>query len=285
MHAENTIYLSRNVAVQSGGVHNRELSGIGVFTRPHRANPHHNMNAPARVTVRPDIARTVRAVSRYAAATKYDAGSFLGGRIIDDSRVSSAKEDLIDLEEASAAQVLDAIARAELRRRIYAPPAARTDVTHETGEDAGKPMRCVAPRRLVARIVPVKRSRSWSGGDSGVRLWRLTFACTLGKLPRACERALLDAAGALAPRRAELQNEIAAARSIAQRRHGGRKVTMKTRAAADVLVHDLERRLAAVNEDLERLVSGDAYRAGIRELARLITSSRELEAEIFGDQS
>jgi hypothetical protein len=251
------------------------LSGIPVSTPPLptlQSNIH--MNAEPRVTVRSDVARVVRAIARFV-GSEYEPGSAAGRWAIHETR-RDAEE--IDLEEASSVQVLDAIYNAEIRRRVYAPPAPRNDVKYADG----KPMHCTAPREMVAHVVRVRPTRPSSGGDSGVRAWRMTFAWYLGKIPKVCETALLETALA-ASKRVEIQNKLQQARSDVERLRGNGRTVSRLRREAEAAVRALVADEQAKQAEIDTNIQGAAYRFGIRELARVIAQSPEAERAIFGE--
>jgi hypothetical protein len=239
-----------------------------------------------RVTVRVETSRVVRAVIRFF-NTQYEPGSATGRLSIHESRVSARgghEADDIDIEDASATEILDAICRAELRRKVYAPPPKRLDVVHEAGECKGQPLRCVAPRRMVAHVVNVKSTRQAAGGASGMRLWRLEFAKCLGKIPRECQDALRQAVE-VAGQRIELGNRLQAARSDVERLRGSsKKKAAKLRADAGARLRALEEMDRDSSRALQELVRGAPHRYGLSRLERIITASADVEEAIFPER-
>ncbi len=281
---------SIGAALPIGGVtpHNLVLSGIAVCPRPLPAAQSRTTidMTDERATVRVETSRVVRAVIRFH-NSQYEPGSATGRLSIHESRVSatgSHEADDVDLEDASFTEILDAICRANLRRAVYALPAKRADVVHDAGVDKGKPLRCVAPRRMVAQVVSVRPTRHPGGGTGGVRLWRLEFAKCLGKIPRSCQDALKNAVE-IAGDRIELGNRLQAARSEVERlRSSSKKKAAKLLAEASERLRSLEARDRESSRILDELVRGAAHRYGLRRLEQIISSSAELEDAIFPER-
>lgn len=265
--------------------HNPPLSGREVSTDPSVAQSLQTMTEPPRMSVRPDVARAVRAVSWFE-ATKYSPGSIASQWAIHDSRLGCKGTEIDDVDafiaEASAVQIMEAICRAELRRKLYAPPEQRTDVRYEDGESKGQPMRAVAPRRVLARTVRVKPTRTCNFGVRGVQGRRIEIAACLGKLTKAAEVKICQAARD-ASERSEVWNELQQARSVAQRLRGGAKKSRRAHLAiVDAAVSDLMRREKSLSEKITAAVASDEYRAGIVRLA-ILFSVPEVELVIFGE--
>jgi hypothetical protein len=244
------------------------------------------MNEPLRMSVRPDVARAVRAVSWYENTT-YSPGSVASRWAIHDSRLGRKGAEIDDVDafiaEASAVQIMEAICRAELRRKLYAPPEQRTDVRYENGESKGQPMRAVAPRRVLARTVRVKPSRTYNFGVRGVQGRRIEIAACLGKLSKAAEVKICQAARD-ASERLEVWNELQQVRSVAQRLRGGAKKSRRAQVAiVDAAVRDLMKREKSLSDKITESVESSEYRSGIVRLAVLF-SVPEVEIVIFGDE-
>lgn len=268
--------------------HNLSLLGIAVSPPLPVAQSHTTTidMTDERVTVRVETSRVVRAVIRFF-NTQFESRSTTGQLSIHESRVSARgghEADDLDLEDASATEILDAIYRAGVRRAVYAPPARRLDVVHEDGVHKGQPLRCVAPRRMVAHVVNVKPTRHAGGGTSGVRLWRLEFVKCLGKIPRQCQAAL-KLAVEIAGKRIELGNQLQAARSDVERLRGSsKKKAAKLRADAANRLYALEAHDRESSRILDELVRSAAHRYGLRRLERIITASAEVERAIFPER-
>lgn len=275
-------------------MHDFILSGIVVSPRPLPVAPaqHDENMTEQRATVRVETSRVVRAVVRFV-NSEYEPGSATGRLSIHESRTSRRHEtgDDVDIETIVATcedVLMDAIVRAVRRRELikaaYAPPSRRMDVLHLEGEDKGKPLPCVAPRALVARIVHGKPTRQSNGEIRGVRQWRLEMVTIMGKLPRESQTALVKAVE-IAGERLGLSNHLAAARSDVERLRGSSKrKAAALREIAARRLHDLEARDRESSQALDALVRGDWHRYGLRRLEEIISGSPEIENAIFPEE-
>lgn len=255
-----------------------ELLGTRVSTpSSHPTSSAFTMTKP-RVSVRADVARAVWAVSHFVETT-CDNGSAMGRMAIDPTRVGKDESE-IDLETASAVQILEAICLAELRRKIWTKPEKPVvmPTPRTTSEPEGKkPLRCVAPTSLVTHVVKVKRARTYPTAIGGTRDWRTDFGFAWRVLGRD-ERSKLTEAAEAARDLVHYTNRHACETSILQRM--GRRDPLRKEQASKVRFLGDKMRESRVT--LEAAVRSDAYRVGILRLAKTIESKSDLERSIYG---
>lgn len=286
MRANNTMNLTSGSCALALDRASFPPSGSGVFPgNLPAAQSNENMHGEERSSARADV---LRVVARYR-STEYDVGSVAGKWAIHETRLGVE----IDIEEASVQEVVDAIVLAELRRRIYAKPAQRRDVTPTPDVrhlDDAEPLfcpwprivlRCVAPRPDVTPVVRVRPSRPSSGGDSGIRAWRGTVGWCLKPLPPVCVDALFRGADTAAER-VPVRNHLQTARSIYERASSGGRKARRLAAVAAEEVHRLEIEDRRLCQELDQIVAGDAHRAGLIGLEREIYRFPDRPAVVFG---
>lgn len=222
----------------------------------------------------------LRMVQRYV-EKEFSIRSAAGKLVIDEGRLARKRgSDIdIDIDRATAPEILDAIRTAEIRRAVYAPISKRTDVL---GRD-GRPMRAVAPRRAVAAIVNVHPTRSSAGDGNDERNWRANVAAMLAKIPRAEEMALLGGAR-LRQHLQEIRNLLEQDRSELERLKRGSRHARNLRRLVEIRVSQKRAAETAKGAELKNLVRSAEYRDGVDHLLDVCTRSREIERYCFGER-
>lgn len=250
------------------------LSGIRVSSRtPPVAQS--EMTSEWRASTRTNV---LRVVARYYASS-YDVGSAAGKWAIHDTRADPPE---IDIEEASVQQLLDAIALADLRRKVNAKPARPVVMpSSESPFGLNEPLRHVIPASLAARVVRSKPTRSTQSSDSGTRGWRVTVGWCFKPLPGCCVDALRDATAA-SFERVPVRNRLEAARSNLERARGGGRRARRMREYFETRVRELAQEDSVLSATVDQIVTGPAHRAGLIRLEREIFRFPDRPAEVFG---
>lgn len=222
-------------------------------------------------------ADVIRMVARYI-ALEFSIRSTSGKLVIDEGRVPRKRSATIDVETATALEVFDAIRMAELRRAIYARPAARSDLRLLDGSQ----MPTVVPRRDVARLVKGRPTRSSASEAHDARNWRAQIGKLLGSIPKAEQHALLGAEK-IRHDLVEHRNQLAAARSELGRLKGGGRHARNLRRHVEGRVAELRSRECFDSDQLKSIVRSAEYRHGVDHLLAACTRSREMERYCFGE--
>ena len=220
--------------------------------------------------------RAERMVARYLRLT-FEMRSAAGRMVVDETRKLGKCRVEIDLEEATRAEVLDAIWTSSIRRAVYATVKAPIVFGSKTNE----PIRRVVPARDAVQVIRSKAKRSGPTPLYDVRDWHADVYGQLQALQEDERSALLEVA-AIRDELVILVNHLAAARSESGRlKHGGRNAR-NLRRHADLRVSELRSRETMLSDRRNHLIRGRAYRDGLENLVAGCTRTPEKEAYYFG---
>jgi hypothetical protein len=243
-----------------------------------------------RTPVREDV---VRMLKRFVEVEYFGVRSGSGRLVIDESRMprkrrgQTAEEIREFVATASAPEVMDAIVTANIRRAVYASPAARNEApTPGPFVMPGDRLHCVAPRNDVSNVVSIKAGRGGNAAaatDRDAQLWKSTVAAKLARIPKVEQRAVISAE-ILRLELVEIRNALQAARTAVERLRGGKKRARVEHRPAE----DRRSALAAIEEkksdQLKALVRTTVYRDGLDRLWYLCAADEAVRVYMFREE-